>query len=111
MKREALVPFDEEAEAWIAAQQQHIAAAWPGGSCPHLFPRQLANPGGQHSYSAATYRKRLNRWLADCDIRNEHGRPIHLQPHQWRHTLGTHVSTATSRKRSCGASWTTTRTP
>ena len=73
MKREALVPIDEEAEAWIAAQQQHVAAAWPGGSCPHLFPRQLANPGGQHPYPAATYRKRLNRWLADCDIRDEHG--------------------------------------
>jgi integrase len=91
MKREALVPIDEEAEAWIAAQQQHVAAAWPGGSCPHLFPRQLANPGGQHPYPAATYRKRLNRWLADCDIRDEHGRPIHLQPHQWRHTLGTRL--------------------
>jgi integrase len=91
MKREALVPLDEEAEAWIAAQQQHVAAAWPGGSCPHLFPRQLANPGGQHPYSAATYRKRLNRWLADCGIRDEHGQPIHLQPHQWRHTLGTRL--------------------
>ena len=91
MKREALVPIDEEAEAWITAQQQHVAAAWPGGSCPHLFPRQLANPGGQYSYPAATYRKRLNRWLAGCDIRDEHGRPIHLQPHQWRHTLGTRL--------------------
>ena len=31
----------------------------------------------------------LHRWLADCDIRDEHGRPVHLTPHQWRHTLGT----------------------
>ena len=91
MKREALVPIDEEAEAWIAARQQHVLAGWPDGSCPHLFPRQRANPGGQHSYPAATYRTRLNRWLADCDIRDEHGLPIHLQPHQWRHTLGTRL--------------------
>ncbi len=91
MKREALVPIDEEAEAWIAARRRRVAAAWPGGSCPHLFPRQRANPGGQHPYPAATYRKRLNRWLADCDIRDEHSRPIHLQPHQWRHTLGTRL--------------------
>jgi integrase len=91
MKREALVPLDEEAEAWIAAQQQHVAAAWPGGSCPHLFPRQRANPDGQLAYPPATYRARLRRWLADCDIRDEHGQPIHLQPHQWRHTLGTRL--------------------
>ncbi len=36
-----------------------------------------------------TYRLGLYRWLADCDIRDEHGRPVHLTPHQWRHTLGT----------------------
>ena len=29
----------------------------------------------------------LNRWLADCDIRDEHGQPVHLTPHQWRHTF------------------------
>jgi hypothetical protein len=36
-----------------------------------------------------TYRLGLYRWLADCDIRDEHGQPVHLTPHQWRHTLGT----------------------
>jgi hypothetical protein len=29
----------------------------------------------------------LRRWLATCDIRNEHGRPARLTPHQWRHTF------------------------
>jgi ferredoxin len=28
-------------------------------------------------------------WLEDCAIRDEHGQPVHLTPHQWRHTLGT----------------------
>ena len=35
------------------------------------------------------YRDSLERWLAACDVRDEHGRPVHLTPHQWRHTLGT----------------------
>ena len=29
----------------------------------------------------------LGRWLATCDIHDEHGRPVHLTPHQWRHTF------------------------
>ena len=33
----------------------------------------------------------LYRWLAACDVRDEHGQPVHLTPHQWRHTLGTRL--------------------
>jgi len=29
----------------------------------------------------------LGRWLATCEIRDEHDRPVHLTPHQWRHTF------------------------
>jgi hypothetical protein len=29
----------------------------------------------------------LGRWLETCEIRDEHGRPVHLTPHQWRHTF------------------------
>jgi hypothetical protein len=38
-----------------------------------------------------SYRNTLYRWLEACDIRDEHGRPVHLTPHQWRHTLGTRL--------------------
>jgi len=51
----------------------------------------MANLDGQRSYPAATYRQQLNRWLEACDIRDEHGQPVHLTPHQWRHTLGTRL--------------------
>ena len=34
-----------------------------------------------------SYRNMLNSWLDTCDIRDEHGRPVHLTPHQWRHTF------------------------
>jgi integrase len=91
MKREALVPIDEELQGLIGEQQQRVLARWADGSCPHLFPGLNANLGGQRSYPAVTYRSRLNRWLEDCDIRDEHGQPVHLTPHQWRHTLGTRL--------------------
>jgi hypothetical protein len=29
----------------------------------------------------------LGRWLETCEIRDEHSRPVHLTPHQWRHTF------------------------
>jgi Phage integrase family len=54
-----------------------------------LFPQTSKNPDGRVPVGSATYRLVLHRWLADCDIRDEHGRPVHLTPHQWRHTLGT----------------------
>ena len=91
MKREALVPIDDEAEAAIAAQRQRVLNRWPDGSCPHLFPAMKANMDGQRSFPSSSYRPILYRWLADCDVRDEHGQPVHLTPHQWRHTLGTRL--------------------
>jgi integrase len=66
--------------------------------------RQRAD--GRVPVSGHTYRPVLYRWLEDCDIRDEHGRPVHLTPHQWRHILGT--SSATSPSTSSRRSSTTT---
>ena len=33
-----------------------------------------------------SYRNMLNSWLTTCEVHDEHGRPVHLTPHQWRHT-------------------------
>ena len=33
------------------------------------------------------YRGLLNKWLDTCHVRDEHGGPVHLTPHQWRHTF------------------------
>lgn len=90
MKRDAAVPIDEEIQAAIHAQQRRVLERFPAGS-PHLFPRHNGNAGGGHSWPTTTYRNTLSRWLQDCDIRDEHGRPVHLTPHQWRHTLGTRL--------------------
>lgn len=86
MRREAAVPIDEELQAGIRAQQQRVAGRWPGRH-PHLFPALKANAGGQHPVTYYSYRGMLNRWLDICDVRDEHGDPVHLTPHQWRHTF------------------------
>jgi ferredoxin len=86
MRREAAVPVDEELEAAIRGQQQRIADRWPGRH-PHLFPALKANAGGQHPVTYYSYRGLLNKWLDTCDVRDEHGGPVHLTPHQWRHTF------------------------
>jgi hypothetical protein len=86
MRREAAVPIDEELQAEIRAQQQRVAARWPGDH-PHLFPAPERNAAGRHPLTYYSYRGMLNRWLQACDIRGEHGDPVHLTPHQWRHTF------------------------
>jgi integrase len=85
MKREALVPIDEEVRDLIVEQRVRIGAArW-------LFPRPTKNPEGRVPVGSGTYRQALYRWLERCDVRDAHGRPVHLTPHQWRHTLGTRL--------------------
>lgn len=88
MKREALVPIDDELQSMIAAQQDRNRDRWPAG-IPVLFPRPRANIDGTRPLSTSSYRSGLRSWLERCDIRDEYGQPVHLTPHQWRHTLGT----------------------
>jgi integrase len=86
MRREAAVPIDADLEAEIRAQQQRIAARWPNQH-PHLFPQLKGNAGGQRPLSYYSYRLTLNAWLELCEVHDEHGEPVHLTPHQWRHTF------------------------
>jgi len=88
MKREALVPVDDELDRLVSRQHERNRDRWPDGT-PVLFPRPKANIDGTRPAGSSTYRDALYRWLEDCDIRDEHGQPVQLTPHQWRHTLGT----------------------
>ena len=91
MKREALVPIDEELEAGIPEQQRRILRRWPGSS-PWLFPAPQMNPDGRQPLSTHSYRGQLPlARTAATSARDEHGRPVHLTPHQWRHTFGTRL--------------------
>ena len=90
MKREALVPIDEELEATIIEQRRRVCDRWPDGQ-PVLFPRSRANPTGSKRASHSGYQHALGQWLRRCDIRDAHGRPVHVTPHQYRHSLGTRL--------------------
>ena len=89
MKREALVPIDDELFRLVGEQKQRVLRRFPAGA-PVLLPRQNGNLNGRRPISSHTYRSALDRWLEDCDIRDEHGQPVHLTPHQWRHTEQDH---------------------
>jgi len=90
MRREALVPIDEDLHTAISAQQRRVRERWPHGA-PVLFPQARANLDGRRPLSDSTYRVALRRWLEACDVRDEHGRTVHPTPHQWRHTFGTRM--------------------
>jgi integrase len=90
MKREALVPIDEELEAQIIDQRRKVRGRWPNGN-PVLFPRSRANPDGSKRASHSGYQHALGQWLRRCDIRDAHGNPVHVTPHQYRHSLGTRL--------------------
>ncbi len=89
MKRQALVPIDEQLRELIGAQQRHVDDAFT--KPPWLFPRPTKNPDGAAPTASGTYRLALYRWLARCEIRDERGHPVRFTPHQWRHTLGTRL--------------------
>jgi integrase len=88
MRREALVPLDSETREQIAAQQARALKRHPDGT-PVLFPASRANLDGRRPLGAGAYREALHRWLQRCDIRDEHGQPARVTPHQFRHSLGT----------------------
>ena len=90
MEREAVVPIDEELQQMIGEQQRAVIERW-SASKPYLFPRPTANLEGDKPVTASAYRAGLYRWLEACDIRDAHGQPVKLTPHQLRHTLGTRL--------------------
>ena len=90
MKREALVPIDEQLEHQIQDHQQHLRDRWPQGT-PVLFPRPLNNPDGREPALGDVYRRALHKWLVACNVRDEHGGPVSVTPHRFRHTLGTRL--------------------
>ena len=89
MSRDAFVPIDDRLADAIQAQQQAVLARHPQARC--LLPRATRNLDGKLPFSPATFRGQLIEWLRICDIRDELGRPVHVTPHQWRHTFGTRL--------------------
>jgi integrase len=89
MRREAVVPIDVDLAVAIKIQQDAVMAEFPDGL--YLLPRQTRNPDGRVPFSTATFRGELIAWLLACEVHDQLGRPVHVNPHQWRHTFGTRL--------------------
>ena len=93
VRTEQLIPLSPKAADTIRAQQQLVTDRWPGGS-PWLFPRRQANPDAAKPFSTETLRRHLDTWQHDIELRDETGRPVHITPHRFRHTIGSRMVNA-----------------
>lgn len=89
MKREALVPIDEELERAIAEQISYVNGT--GNSTRMLFAHDGMDVYGTGHISSNSYSTALRRWVRDCNITDENGNPAVVSPHRFRHTLGTRL--------------------
>jgi integrase len=84
MRREAMVPVDDELTDMITAQQTRVHERFPDTEV--LFPRANANPDGRLPIPTATFNEHLQQWLATAGVTDEPGRPVKVTAHQFRHS-------------------------
>ena len=89
MRRDAVVPIDDELTTMIEAQQVRARQRFPDTAV--LLPRGHANPDGRFPIHTGTFDMHLKRWLADTAVTDELGRPVKVTPHQFRHTYATRL--------------------
>lgn len=89
MRRDAMVPVDDELAAMIEDQQRQVRRRYPKGGV--LFPRKTANPDGTRPMPAGTYHYLLQQWLAACDITGAPGEPTRVTAHRFRHTYASRL--------------------
>jgi integrase len=87
MRREAVVPIDDELATLIEAQQARTQARFPTTGV--LLPRGSANPDGRLPIPTATFHLQLGQWLQTCGVTDELGQPVRVTAHQFRHTAAT----------------------
>lgn len=87
MRRDAVVPIDDELTTMIQAQQARARQQFPTTGV--LLPRGSANPDGWLPIPTATFHHQLGIWIETCGITDELGRPVRVTAHQFRHTAAT----------------------
>jgi integrase len=87
MRAEQLVPLSVKAIDAVRAQQLHVEQSFPEGSS-WLFP---ARSDASLCQRYDTFRLAFANWQARITLHDEAGRPVHVTPHQLRHTLGTRL--------------------
>lgn len=89
MRRDAMVPIDDQLAAMIEDQQRQARQRYPSGGV--LFPRKTANPDGNRPMPAGTYHYLLQQWLAACGITGAPGEPARVTAHRFRHTYASRL--------------------
>jgi integrase len=87
MRRDAVVPIDDELATMIEAQQARTRQRFPTTGV--LLPRSSANPDGRLPIPTATFHLQLGQWLEISGVTDELGQPVHVTAHQFRHTAAT----------------------
>ena len=90
LSREVIIPISERLQAQVRRQQQDLAKRFAKPPSI-LLPRVRANPDGEIPFSWGTLGRRLERWLADCEVRDVTGKQARITTHQFRHTVGTRM--------------------
>lgn len=90
LRKDHRIPLDERTTEVIRTQQTKVRRRWPQAS-PWLFPGLVGNAAGTRHFAYATVANRLNAWVTSCRVLDEHGQPVRVTPHQFRHTLGTRM--------------------
>ena len=78
MRRDAVVPIDDELTTMIEAQRTRTRQQFPTTGV--LLPRGSANPDGRLPIPTATFHRQLGLWLEACGVTDELGRPVHVPP-------------------------------
>ena len=87
MRRDAVVPINDELAAMITTQQQRTRQRFP--TTDVLLPRSTTSPDGRLPIPTTTFQRHLRLWLESCGVTDELGRPARVTAHQFRHTAAT----------------------
>ncbi len=92
MKRTAFVPIDDDLATQLEEQRRRVLDTFPARpSGLLLFPSPTSNPFGTKRRSSSGLRLVIEQWLSDLRVCDEQGHPVHVTPHQFRHTFGTRL--------------------
>lgn len=88
MKREAIVPIDEQLANAVDQQQRTVLAELPTATC--LAPSRGSRDGSKPC-SPSPAGVRISAWQEEIGLHDEQGRPFRFTAHQLRHTYGTRL--------------------
>jgi hypothetical protein len=91
MKRDAVVPIDDQLAAAITDQATTVLNQIPNAT---LLAPGARSGDGRRPWTPGPISTRINAWQDKIGLHDEHGRPFRFTAHQLRHTYGTRLINA-----------------